>query len=103
MEYFQFSFYFQFPSCFSLISIIFYMVVIKKMKTNVLWEMPVTGSLSRSTKTFRTMDRLAHTNKFLRKGLIIVLDGIIQFRRGQKVYPQSEGNVVRHKTDANLH
>ena len=51
-----------------------FMLVIIKMKANVLWEMPVTASLLRAPHTFRTMDRRSCTNKSLRKGLIIYIE-----------------------------
>ena len=42
------------------------------MKINVIWELPVTASLFRAPKTFRTMDRRSRTNKYLRKCLVII-------------------------------
>ena len=41
------------------------------MKINVLWKMPVTAMLFRAPQTFRTMDWRSHTNKSLRKGMLI--------------------------------
>ena len=72
MGYLLFSFFFSFPPT-SLILIVFYMIVIIKMKINVLWEMSDTASLYRVPQTLRTMDRWSRTNKSLRKGLMITL------------------------------